>query len=191
MNITALLSAAWMILALIGVIVGLVAALFLSIVAFFWIWFSLMELPHVPRNILIRKCLSKIKGPGFAPTHQFIYSGSGVAVDGAKKRLFLANSKSMNIYSIEDVTKVEADFNEGQYKLTGVIRITVRNYENPLFEIRGQTFNLTRLRQIDSLLSILREPHSDSGSAMSLQSPPRAQRRGRLGTHILPRRRHR
>jgi hypothetical protein len=128
-------------------------ALLLLIVAGIWVSLNIMELPHIPANRRIRERLSELMAAGFAPTHQYIHAGSGVAVDGTQKRIFLANARGMKLYDIADVTKVESDYGEHN-----VLRFTVRDLNNPLFEVRGRAMSkATRMREIDSLVSIIRQ----------------------------------
>jgi hypothetical protein len=87
-----------------------------------------------------------------------------VVIDGPGKRIFLANDKAMKLYSIDDVIKVESQFKADQYQPYTAIRITVRDLESPLFEIRGNG-DISKLREIDSLLSVMREPSKAQAAA--------------------------
>ena len=52
------------------------------------------DLPYSMQNHRIRERIAELKTSGFAPTHQHIFGGGGVAVDGPGKRVFLANGET-------------------------------------------------------------------------------------------------
>jgi hypothetical protein len=77
-------------------------------------------------------------------------------LDVTNGRVFLANRRGEKVYDVKDVTNVESDYKKDQYQLTGVLRLTVRDLTNPLFEIPAALNGLTKLREIESALSLLR-----------------------------------
>src|SRR5262249_15321852 len=141
----------------IGAAFALVALLFVIIIVLTITLAWVFELPYVPQNMRIRRRLAALKTPTtFLPTHEYIGWGTGIAVDGARKQIFLANATKMNIYGIDDLLEVEKDFKEEQHKFAYHIRITVKDVESPLFELTAALVP-SKLRPIASLLSVLRE----------------------------------
>jgi hypothetical protein len=84
---------------------AIIIAISIAII-FLVIW--MLGLPNIPMNERIRKRLSELKSTGFTSTYEHIRGGAGVAVDGSKKQVFLANAQGMTLYNIADVTKVES-----------------------------------------------------------------------------------
>ena len=132
--------------------------------AYMWTFQRIDDLLYLRQNRRILKRLEELKASGFAPTLQHVRSGNAVVIDGPGKRIFLANDKAMKLYSIDDVIKVESQFKADQYQPYTAIRITVRDLESPLFEIRGNG-DISKLRDIDSLLSVMREPSKAQAAA--------------------------
>jgi hypothetical protein len=152
-----------------GLVVGFIFLVFVTIFlvgAWFCIIDATIERPNRLTNVRIRKRIVELMASGFAPPLAHIYGGAGVAVDGAGKRVFLANAKVMKLYGIEDVINVESDFADEFPPKTSAIRLWVRDLESPFFEIKDMTS--TKLRQIDSLLSVMLESRAaDSGNEAS------------------------
>jgi len=160
-----LIGIGYVLAALVG-ITAFAVFLWYFIYAYMWAWLRIAELPYLRQNRRILNRLEELKASGFAPTLQHVRSGNAVVIDGPGKRIFLANEKAMKLYSIDDVTKVETQFKPDQYQPYTAIRITVRDLESPLFEILGNG-DTSKLREIDSLLSVMREP----GKAQAAATP--------------------
>jgi hypothetical protein len=114
------------------------------------------DLPYSMQNHRIRERIAELKTSGFAPTHQHIFGGGGVAVDGPGKRVFLANGETMALYNVEDIMNVESDFKN----ISPTLRFTVRDLKNPFYEISGSSLSFKPLRAIDSLLTVMRQAQS-------------------------------
>jgi len=140
---------------------GLVYFLSAYVRVFSWVG----ELPYLRQNRRILRRVEELKASGFAPSLQYVQKGKGVVIDGPGRRIFLANDKAMKLYSIEDVIKVETDFKMDQCHPYTAIRITVRYLQRPLFEIQAIGKDISKLREIDSLLSVMREPSQASGNS--------------------------
>jgi hypothetical protein len=111
---------------------GFLIALIIGLIYF--VQYLLSDLPYSLQNERIRERIAELKTSGFAPTHQHIYGGGGVAVDGPGKRVFLANRETMALYSVEDLINVESDF-----KNTPTLRFTVRDLKSPFYENSGSS----------------------------------------------------
>ena len=154
-----------------GLVVGFIFLVFVTIFlvgAWFCIIDATIERPNRLTNVRIRKRIVELMASGFAPPLAHIYGGAGVAVDGAGKRVFLANAKVMKLYGIEDVINVESDFADEFPPKTSAIRLWVRDLESPFFEIKDMTS--TKLRQIDSLLSVMLESRAADANSLLPQS---------------------
>jgi hypothetical protein len=145
-----------------GALLLLVIVPTVGIVVLLWTTMSIFQIPSVPQNNFIRKRLAELSGPNFVSTFQYIRGGAGIASDVTRKRVFLANQRGNKIYDMQDVTEVQPDFKTSQYGISGVLRLTVRDLENPLFEISGAFNGLTRLREIESAMSLMRSASLES-----------------------------
>jgi DNA-binding beta-propeller fold protein YncE len=129
---------------------------------------AMAERPNRLTNVRIRERIVKLMASGFAPTLAQIYGGAGVAVDDAGKRVFLANAKVMKLYGIEDVINVESDFADEFPPKASAIRLWVRDLESTFFGITDMTS--TKLREIDSLLSVMLESRAAEDNSLLPQS---------------------
>jgi len=103
----------------------------------------------------IRASLLALKENGFAPTMEYVGLGTAIAVDPKSKQVFLANNRAMKLYDVSQITRIETNIKSDQ--IVDTIRFTIRDLENPYYEVK-QAINSKKLREIDSLLSIIREP---------------------------------
>jgi hypothetical protein len=142
------------ILLIIGLFFAAVALLYLFIWSIHIIQRVLFFLP----NRRIRKSLSDLQSKGFNADYRYVSSGNAIAVDISSRSLFLANKKASNVYSIEDVLEIKSEFTKSSGFESADIRITVRDLHNPCYEIKTEVFGVYKLKQIDSLLAVLREP---------------------------------
>lgn len=169
-------NALWVVVYFVGIFVFIVAlcfALVYVLYAYTWGFSRIDELLYLRQNRRILKRLKELKTSGFAPTLQYVHWGKGVVIDGPGRRIFLANDKAMKLYSIDDVIKVESDFKFDQTHPYTAMRITVRDLESPLFEIQGNE-HTSKLREIDSLLLVMREPSKAQAAATSQANDDRA-----------------
>jgi len=116
---------------------------------------AIPDLAQSKTNMQIRRYVSRLKKEGFAPTVEYVGLGRAIAVDPKSNRVFLANNKAMKLYEVNQLSKIETESTSD--KMVYVMRITVRDLENPYFEIK-EVLSSKRLRQIESLLSVMREP---------------------------------
>jgi hypothetical protein len=95
--------------------------------------------------------LVELKAEGFAPTHQYVGSRNQIAIDTNARKIFLANSETANLYSVDDILALSSDYLEGG----GILRLTVRNLDNPLFKLIGPA---DAIGKFYSLITVLRAP---------------------------------
>jgi hypothetical protein len=121
------------------------------------------EIPYLHLNTGNLRYLKELDQSGFHPSQRYVRFGYGIAVDGNAKQIFLASGRTRKLYSIDDIQNVEGEFEKDQYQIASTLRITVRDFSTPLFEIKSY-LSSKQLRAVYSLLCVLREPKPPHGA---------------------------